>query len=359
MTQTAKPLPAPNYSRGAELELVSRFEDQQVTGLAVGRDGRLFVCMPRWTVDVPVSVGEVIGGAIHPYPNAEWNGWRNAEPKSPGDHFVCVQSLVFDPLGFLWVLDPASPGMEGPILGGAKLVKIDVATNQVVGSVVFGDDVAPPGSYLNDVRFSPDARFAYMTDSGVRGALVVADLQSGEGWRVLHGDPRTQAEDDVTPTVEGKPVRRPDGRKAKFSADGIALSADAQTLYWQATTGRTLYSVPTSALQNRSGAGQVADSVSEVGKTHVADGLWIDAADHLYFTNPETSSVDWAERAGGELKTLVSDPRMVWPDTFSQGADGALYVTTSHIPEMTWFEPGAGPTPSEIWRLVPRAEAEG
>ena len=44
---------------------------------------------------------------------------------------------------------------------------------------------------------------------------------------------------------------------------------------------------------------------------------------------------------------------MVWPDTFSQGPDGLMYVTTSHIPEMEWFDPDAGPIQSEIWRLTP------
>jgi hypothetical protein len=35
-------------------------------------------------------------GAIRPYPNAEWNAWRNAKMNevSPQDHFVCVQGAA-------------------------------------------------------------------------------------------------------------------------------------------------------------------------------------------------------------------------------------------------------------------------
>ena len=40
--------------------------------------------------------------------------------------------------------------------------------------------MAPQGSYLNDVRFSPDGKTAYLTDSGAKGALVVVDLDSGQ-----------------------------------------------------------------------------------------------------------------------------------------------------------------------------------
>ena len=353
-----QPLPAPDYSGGADLVCVADFPDQQITGLAVSPQGRVFVNLPRWATDTDISVGEVVDGKILPYPDAEWNGWRNAEEKPPGEHFVCVQSLVFDAPGFLWVLDPASPAMEGPVKGGPKLVKIDVEADKVVDAMIFEDAVAPPGSYLNDIRFSPNGRFAYITDSGVKGALVAVDLEAKTAWRVLDGHPSTQAEPGIVPAVNGKPPRRPDGRKAKFSADGIALSADAQTLFWQATTGETLYSIPTSALQDRSGVEDAADQVTEVCKTHVADGLWIDAVGRLYVTNPGESSVEIADAPGEALRPLARDSeRLVWPDTFSQGPDGAIWFTTSHIPDMPWFKPDRTVTPSQIWKLEPKTAA--
>jgi sugar lactone lactonase YvrE len=46
-------------------------------------------------------------------------------------------------------------------------------------------------------------------------------------------------EKDVTVSVDGGPVRRPDNRQPMFNADGIALSPDGRTLYWQALTGKT------------------------------------------------------------------------------------------------------------------------
>ena len=113
----AKPIPAPDYSRGADLVCIADFADQQITGLAISPDGRVFVNLPRWASDTAISVGEVIDGEIRAYPDAEWNSWRNADEKSPRHHFVCVQSVVFDQEGFLWVLDPASPAMSGPVKG--------------------------------------------------------------------------------------------------------------------------------------------------------------------------------------------------------------------------------------------------
>ena len=114
----------------AALEHVADFE-MQVTGVAVAKDGRTFVNFPRWEQDVAVSVAEVMkDGSLKPYPNAEWNAWRNTKPLSNGDHFVCVQSVTVDAQGFLWVVDPAAPGNEFNLDGGPKLVKIDLRTDR-------------------------------------------------------------------------------------------------------------------------------------------------------------------------------------------------------------------------------------
>ena len=97
-------------SPGAQLQQVATFE-HQVTGVTVSQDGRIFVNFPRWTEDAPISVAEVTrDGRITPYPDNQWNSWRNAKKNSmsAGEHFVCVQSVVADAHGNLWVVDPAA-----------------------------------------------------------------------------------------------------------------------------------------------------------------------------------------------------------------------------------------------------------
>ena len=76
----------------------------------------------------------------------------------PGKQWVCVQSVV-----------PGEP----------KLVRID-ASDKVAKVIAFGEAIAPRGSYLNDVRFSPGGLHAYITDSGAQGALVIVELASGK-----------------------------------------------------------------------------------------------------------------------------------------------------------------------------------
>ncbi len=45
------------------------------------------------------------------------------------------------------------------------------------------------------------------------------------------------------------------------------------------------------------------------------------------------------EREGAGLSTVVQDRQLVWPDTFTEGPDGTLYVTDSRTPDMSWLDP--------------------
>ncbi|MGU3538435.1 L-dopachrome tautomerase-related protein [Methylobacterium sp. A54F] len=350
-----------------QLTQVARFE-HQVTGITVSRDGRMFVNFPRWSEDAPVSVAEVKDGKPVPYPNAEWNAWRNAraDEVSPKDHFVCVQSVVADAQNRLWVVDAAAPAMAHVIKDGPKLVGIDLATNQVIKTIPFDTSTVLQASYINDVRIAPDGKTAYLTDSGAEGALIVVDLDSGKARRVLAGDPATMPDKSVTVTYDGQPLRRPDGRGVAFSADGIALSGDGKTLYWQAIKGKTLYSLPTDALTGWATAAVVPETLTDrslagkiatVGENGVADGLLISRHDgRMYVTSPQDDSVKVRDlsKAGSALTTLVRDPRLRWPDTFSEGPDGTIYVTTSHIQDSADYKPGAPISlPTELWSIRP------
>jgi hypothetical protein len=141
------------------------------------------------------------------------------EPDVSRDHFVCVQSVVADTHGNLWVVDPAAPAAAFVVQGGPKLVRIDLNTNNVAQVIHFDETVALQGSYLNDVRFSLDGRHAYLTDARAKDALVVVDLQNDKARRVLDGHPSTQPEKDVVVKTNGQEFRRPDGRGVEFAAD--------------------------------------------------------------------------------------------------------------------------------------------
>jgi sugar lactone lactonase YvrE len=341
------------------LQQAAQFE-HQVTGVTVSERGRIFVNFPRWTEDSPVSVAEVMkDGSLRPYPDEQWNAWRNVrrDELDPSDHWVCVQSVVANGRGSVWVVDPAAPAVDGVVPGGPKLVRIDLGTDRVAQVIQFGQDVAIPGSYLNDVRFSKDGNHAFLTDAGQRGALVVVDLASGKARRVLDGHPSTQPEKGVVVTTDGKALRYPDGRKVLFAADSIALSSDDAYLYWKPLTGNTLYRIRTAALTGSGLAGKdVSSLVQSYGKVGPTDGFWIGrGTDTLYITSIQDNAIkarNLAQGPDGRLRTVLQDPRLRWPDTFSQGPDGSLYVTTSRIQDSAFFNRDAPlALPTQLWRL--------
>ena len=146
--------------------------------------------------------------------------------------FVGVNSLRFGPDGYLWAVDRGGPGIGKPLVpSGPKLMKINVSTNKVERIYDLAS-VTRPWSFVDDVRFH--GSIAYLTDAGSPG-LIVLDLNSGHGRRVLDGHPSTVAQ---TPLVaEGKVLRDPKGKPVNIHADQLEVSPDGEWLYYQASSG--------------------------------------------------------------------------------------------------------------------------
>lgn len=309
---------------------------KQVTGVAVSRSGRLFVNFPRWVDEPTPSVAEVAAdGSLTPYPDADWNGWRTGS----GDvakRFVCVQSVFVDDSDTLWILDPAAPGFQGPVRGGAKLLRVNLGSNAIERVYAFDERAAPAGSYLNDVRIAKG--HAFMTDSG-RGAIVVLDLATGEARRLLDRSPATQAEAGVDVVIAGKPWRA-DGETPRIHSDGIAIDPKRENLYFQALTGRTLHRVPIAALlDDRLSPGALAATVERVATTQPTDGIEFDVDGNLYMTALEESAIK-VLRSDGRLDILARSPEYEWPDSIAIAPGGELYFTTSQIQHMPAFNAG-------------------
>jgi sugar lactone lactonase YvrE len=333
---------------------------RQWTGVAVSHAGRIFVCFPRWSDDVPVSVAELrpeqqegftlARPRLLPvaYPDAQWQRY-GVEGADPGKHFVCVQSVVVDDRDHLWILDAGSPKTTGLVPGAAKLVDVDLQTNGVVRVYPFDGRTVFSNSYLNDVRVDTKHGVAYLTDSGA-GAIVVLNLQTGVGRRVLGDDPSTKSEYAI-PVIDGKPWKRPDGSVPEAHADGIALSPDGAWLYYHALTGNSLYRVPTGMLLDESATTeQIHRKIEPLGRTGNCDGMEYDEDGRVFLTQIQINGIARFEPAGtgNRVEVLVQSPDISWPDSFAIGPDGGLYFTTSQIQ--------AQPNPPGPYRLFKLTE---
>jgi sugar lactone lactonase YvrE len=65
----------------------------------------------------------------------------------------------------------------------------------------------------------------------------------------------------------------------------------------------------------------------------------MDAKGNLYLSDVTHNAVV-RRSPDGHMDQMVSDPRLQWPDTFSQGPDGSIYISASHINESPTFNQG-------------------
>jgi sugar lactone lactonase YvrE len=335
----------------AELQEVASFPDKQLTGVGVStKSGRIFVNFPYWSDDHSISVAEIVDGQPKAFPDDEWN-----KPGPATSHFVCVQSVVVDDQDNLWVLDPAAPKMQEIVKGGPKLVKIDLATNQVVQTIPFGEDVAPKKSYLNDVRIDTRENTAFITESG-RGAIIVVDLKSGKARRLLDGHESTQPEKDIKLVVDGKAlIDQQKKTPPQIASDGIALDAKNGYLYYHALTGHTLYRIKTTFLRDeRLGKRELESKVENVGQTPAPDGMLEGLNGSVYLTDLENSAIVRWDPANKRVEQIVADKRLLWPDTLSWGPNGEMYVTASQIENMPRFNNGKSTRtePYKLWKVI-------
>lgn len=321
------------------------------TGVTVSHKGRIFVNFPKWGDEVAFSVVEISKGKTIAYPNEAINQTNGVDDLS--NVLVSVQSVVVDPLDRLWILDTGSPLFKQTEYGGPKLMCVDLTTNKVVKKILLPQDVALPTTYLNDLRF--DLRrnkegVIFITDSSQNGpnGIIVVDIATGESWRRLNDHYSTKAEDLQTflPIVEGRPFLEhlSDGsvkQGANMGADGIAISANGDRLYYCPLGSRKLYSVETNALVDWSLEDQkVAAKVKEEGdRGGASDGLESDAAGYIYSTNYEHNAI---LRRGPDMQweTVVHDPHLLWPDTLSLAANGYLYVTANQLHRQPRYNKG-------------------
>jgi sugar lactone lactonase YvrE len=289
-------------------------------------------------------------GECTAYPNEAIN---KTDLQDQANTLVSVQSVVVDPADRLWILDTGSPLFQPTVYGGPKLVCVDLASNEVMRTILFPPGVALPTTYLNDVRF--DLRrglsgMAFITDSADKGpnGIIVVDLGSGESWRRLHDHPTTNAQKlhDFVPIVEGRPflMRHADGTVtsgATMGSDGIAISEDGERLYYCPLGSRGLSSVSVEALADRAvDAAAVASTIIDEGdKGGAADGLESDASGNLYATNYEHNAI-LRRKPDALWETIVHDPRLLWPDTLSVATDGYLYVTANQLHRQPRYHQG-------------------
>ena len=343
-----KALPIPEQQPIGEIETVAEIYGAMPTGVAVSTSGRIFINYPRWGDDVPFTVAEIVEGKPRAFPNTAWN--QEGSKATQENRIVSAQSVVIDPSGNnLWIVDTGSLRPRPISYGGPKLIQVNLKNEKVIRKILIEPAALKPETYLNDVRFLFNTKatsYAFISDSSPEGGIIVVNLATGKSWRRLSGTRFTRSDPSFVPFAEAEVlmIRKPGQRAKRFNvgSDGIAVSADGQTLFFRSLTSRHLYSVPTEALTDRNilevnlqkmvvDHGQIAGA---------SDGLEADSSGGIYLTDYEHNAIHRFTGSVSTLKTLMYSPQAIWPDSMALADDGYLYFTANQLNRQSQFHQG-------------------
>jgi sugar lactone lactonase YvrE len=306
---------------GSALEVVVDL-DYPPGNIAVSRTGRIFFTLHP-DGNPPHKVLELVDGTPVPYPTAAFQ-----TPTEGAPHFESILSLRIDRQDRLWTLDFANFGRGQP-----RLLAFDLGTNELVHQFDFPPEVAGFLSMLNDLQVDPKGEKIYIAETSPiiqRPALIVYDPVRKTSRRLLEGHHSVAAEDYVI-QAPGRDMILFGIATLRIPVDSIALDRRGEWLYYGPVSGARMYRIATRDLNDESlGPEELAAQVEDYGPKTLSDGLTMDLRDNIYISDMEHSAI-LTLGPDRTLKTLLKDPRLRWPDGFSFGPGGWLYVTCSSL----------------------------
>lgn len=313
--------------------------------IAVSADGRVFVSLHP-EAKPSQTLMELVAGQARPWPSAAAQA-----------QFTDVLGIRIDGQNRLWTLDNGGHGAK-PV----KLTAFDVASGQVVREILFDRALAGLGSHYNDLQVSADGRTIYIADAsffGLKPALVLVDVASGRARRLLERHASVTPEKYI-PVVQGRTMEAFGLVAIRPGVDSIALSRDDQWLYYAPITSEHLYRIRTRDLRDETlGPEQLAGQVETLAPKTMSDGITSDDQGRIYLSDLEHSAIVRYAPDTGAMETLIKTDRLRWPDGFSFGPDGWLYVTGSALHQVIGLPPSsvAAHAPYPVFRFQPGASA--
>ncbi|EPR72766.1 hypothetical protein ADIWIN_2238 [Winogradskyella psychrotolerans RS-3] len=303
------------------IQNIATFKGQQVTGVTVNTEGRIFANFPRWREGVENSVIEILeNGKSIAFPNQKWNDWEIGE-KISDNVFVAVQSVVaFE--NTLYVLDTRNPLFNG-VIDNPRIFAFNLSSNQLIKTYTLTEESFHKNSYINDLRVDKKKGKIYLTDSGHAG-IVVLDIISGESFRVLDNHKSTLAETGQLTFGNGV-------WKNTVHSDGIALDTKNDLLYFHALTGYNLYAISTDKLITNNNQ-DIEKNVKFIAKTAAPDGMIMDTSGNLFFSDLENNKIMKLNVSSGKTTVAAEGEKVKWADTFSI-YNNELFYTNSRINE--------------------------
>lgn len=317
--------------------------------ISVSEEGRIFFTFHP-EARPKIKVAELIDGRAVPFPSMDFQ-----TGEGQNRYFRNVLSIRVDRQNRLWTLDNGHHGFDA-----TRLLAFDITSGRVVHEHVFAPGIAGLGSHLNDFQIAPNGRKIYIADASFfakKPAIIVYDVATKRSRRRITDHPSVEAE-HFLPVVQGRSMQAFGLVAIRPGVDSIALDKRGEWLYFAPITNNHLYRVKTEDLDNiKLSRARLAERIEVFAEKTMSDGLSMDREGGIYISDLEHSAI---LRLGQDkqLTTLIKDERLRWPDGFSFGPEGWLYVTASSLHEVIGKSPAniEAHAPYQIFRFKPGAE---
>jgi sugar lactone lactonase YvrE len=319
-----------------ELEIVAELNIRP-GNVAVSNTGRVFATIhPLGTGNVQV-IEVKSKDNFAPYPN---NTLQKTD-KSSDDKFDTPLGITFSDDGNLWIVD------LGLWLGKTRLWCIDINTNSIIRKIELSQDIAPKGSFVQDLRVDSKNGWVYLADIANPG-IIALNLKTEQATR--YNFPECQPQ-NIDMIIDGKVIFF-GGKPARVGVNPITLSSDNNTLFFGAMNGKKWYSLNAKLIRDGSNEKLIASSIKTVGSKPICDGSTTDKYNNHYFTNLERHAITKMD-VKGKLTDLLINPQLKWPDNISLAPNGYIYISVNQLNYTKAFTGGndEGVPPYYIYRF--------
>jgi len=293
-------------------------------GVALTSDNIMFLGLPRFPGhEVTPSVARIAAdGTAWPFPGGAWNNWVPGGDVT--NAFVYVNSVHIFADDTVWCVDQGALRDDVAAPGAQKIVQLDARSGAVLKIIRFSDDIAPPGSKINDLRF--DGPLMYITDSGL-GGIIVYDMTTGKSIRRMSG---------FKEVLAGYEKPRPGNKHKTPKSDLIEISPDGKWLYWASPTG-PLRRVETRYLRDTSMPDtELASRVEKYCDIGLTGGTAMDTLGNFYLADIHGKRVIVRSPSGQEA-VLASHPDLISADAPFITADRQLFVPSPQTERTALF----------------------